>query len=68
MKRRLSVAISLVGDPSVVFLDEPTSSLPKGLSLDIINNISNYLNDSILVYTSHKEYEWIISNKQIELG
>jgi ABC-type multidrug transport system ATPase subunit len=27
MKRRLSVAISLVGDPRVVFLDEPTTGL-----------------------------------------
>lgn len=25
MKRRLSVAISLMGDPSVVFMDEPTT-------------------------------------------
>ena len=27
MKRRLSIAISLIGDPDVVFLDEPSSGL-----------------------------------------
>jgi len=27
MKRRLSVAISMVGDPVVIFLDEPTTGL-----------------------------------------
>jgi ABC-type multidrug transport system ATPase subunit len=27
MKRRLSVAISLVGTPRIVFLDEPTTGL-----------------------------------------
>lgn len=32
MKRKLSVAISLIGDPKIVFMDEPTS----GLSLSFI--------------------------------
>lgn len=27
MKRRLSIAISLVGDPKIVFLDEPSTGL-----------------------------------------
>lgn len=27
MKRRLSIAVSLIGDPSIVFLDEPTTGM-----------------------------------------
>lgn len=31
MKRRLSVAISLVGHSAIVFLDEPTTGLDPGM-------------------------------------
>lgn len=40
-KRRLSIAIALVGSPSVVFLDEPTTGLDpevRRLIWTIINN------------------------------
>lgn len=30
MKRRLSVAIALIGDPSVVYLDEPSTVSKRG--------------------------------------
>ena len=35
MKRRLSVAVSLVGNPDVVYLDEPTTGkrIEKGCAL-----------------------------------
>jgi len=32
MKRRLSVAVALIGNPSIVFLDEPVSALPAILA------------------------------------
>jgi len=34
MKRRLSVAIALIGDPKLVFLDEPVCRCSLPLSLD----------------------------------
>jgi ABC-type multidrug transport system ATPase subunit len=30
MKRRLSVAIALLGDPKIVYLDEPTTGMVRG--------------------------------------
>ncbi|MCM3501116.1 ABC transporter ATP-binding protein [Microbacterium sp. P26] len=35
MKRRLDIAMSLVGDPSVVFLDEPTTGLDPQARIDV---------------------------------
>jgi len=35
MRRRLSIAIALMGNPSVIFLDEPTTGLDPGTRRDI---------------------------------
>tara|TARA_Y100000589_G_C27183129_1_gene641603 strand:+ start:1613 stop:3271 length:1659 start_codon:yes stop_codon:yes gene_type:complete len=66
--QRIAIARGIFSKPKYLFLDEPTSSLPKEISIKIINNISNYLTNSIIIYTSHKEYEWEISTKQIDLS
>ena len=34
MKRRLSVAIALLGDPKIVYLDEPTTGKPMQLRIN----------------------------------
>ena len=41
MKRRLSIAISLVSDPNIVFLDEPTT----GLDPEARRNLWNILQE-----------------------
>jgi len=35
MRRRLDIAMSLIGDPSVIFLDEPTTGLDPQGRLDV---------------------------------
>ncbi|KAI8925005.1 hypothetical protein BC831DRAFT_284172 [Entophlyctis helioformis] len=56
-KRRLSIAIALVGDPIVVFLDEPTT----GLDPDVRRMIWNIVNEArigkTIVLTTHSMEE-----------
>ena len=35
MRRRLDIAMSLVGDPAVIFLDEPTTGLDPHARIDV---------------------------------
>ncbi|KAI9326319.1 hypothetical protein BDR26DRAFT_877523 [Obelidium mucronatum] len=56
-KRRLSIAIALVGNPAVVFLDEPTTGLDpevRRLIWDIIQNASE---GKTIVLTTHSMEE-----------
>jgi len=59
-KRRLSIAIALVGDPAVVFLDE---SLP-----DLIRNIINEAKTGrTIILTTHSMEEAEVSVKRLAL-
>ncbi|OUM58763.1 hypothetical protein PIROE2DRAFT_47658 [Piromyces sp. E2] len=56
-KRRLSIAIALVGDPKLIFLDEPTTGLDpdvRRLIWSILNEISNH---RTIIITTHSMEE-----------
>ncbi|XP_078319098.1 uncharacterized protein LOC111121791 isoform X3 [Crassostrea virginica] len=58
MKRKLSVAISLLGDPDVVFLDEPTSGMDPVAKRQVWNCLTSALgNGQSVVMTSHSMEE-----------
>lgn len=56
-KRRLSIAMSLVGNPKVVFLDEPTTGLDPEVRRLIWNIIDMAKQDKIIVLTTHSMEE-----------
>ncbi|MEU5843581.1 ABC transporter ATP-binding protein [Rhodococcus sp. NPDC047139] len=57
MRRRLDIAMSLIGDPPVIFLDEPTTGLDPQARLDVWRTIAD-LTDSgttVLLTTQYLE-------------
>lgn len=59
MKRRLSIAIALVADPKIVFLDEPTTGLDPETRRQLWNILQECRNDSrrAIVLTTHSMEE-----------
>ena len=59
MKRRLSIAISLVANPQVVFLDEPTTGLDPETRRQLWNILLECRNDGgrAMVLTTHSMQE-----------
>src|SRR5205823_4564098 len=56
-KRRLSIAISLIGNPAVVFLDEPTTGLDPEVRRLIWNIVNEAKKGRTIVLTTHSMEE-----------
>jgi ABC-type multidrug transport system ATPase subunit len=56
-KRRLSIAIALIGDPTVVFLDEPTTGLDPEVRRIIWNIVNQTRLDKTVILTTHSMEE-----------
>ncbi|CAG9467760.1 unnamed protein product [Pedinophyceae sp. YPF-701] len=57
MKRRLSFSISIMGDPAVVFLDEPSTGLDPASRRNMWEVIRKYKRDKALILTTHSMQE-----------
>uniref|UniRef100_A0A0D9VDM7 ABC transporter domain-containing protein n=1 Tax=Leersia perrieri TaxID=77586 RepID=A0A0D9VDM7_9ORYZ len=57
MKRRLSVAISLIGDPKVVYMDEPSSGLDPASRKLLWNAVKSAKQDRAIILTTHSMEE-----------
>lgn len=57
MKRRLDIAMSLIGTPAVIFLDEPTTGLDPEARLEVWNTVKELAGSgtTILLTTQHLE-------------
>ncbi|KAL8225644.1 hypothetical protein R6Q57_018201 [Mikania cordata] len=57
MKRRLSVAISLIGDPKVVYMDEPSTGLDPASRNNLWNVIKRAKQNRAIILTTHSMEE-----------
>ncbi|KAG8475743.1 hypothetical protein CXB51_032538 [Gossypium anomalum] len=57
MKRRLSVAISLIGDPKVVFMDEPSTGLDPASRNSLWSVVKQAKRDRAIILTTHSMEE-----------
>lgn len=57
MRRRLSILLSTVGNPQVVFLDEPTTGLDPVNKRFIWSMIQKIKNDKAVILTTHSMEE-----------
>uniref|UniRef100_A0A2P2MFI7 ABC transporter family protein n=1 Tax=Rhizophora mucronata TaxID=61149 RepID=A0A2P2MFI7_RHIMU len=57
MKRRLSVAISLIGDPKVVYMDEPSTGLDPASRSNLWTVVKRAKRDRAIVLTTHSMEE-----------
>ena len=52
-RRKLSVAIALIGGSKLVLLDEPTSGMDLSARRKLWNMLKNYKNNRIIILTTH---------------
>jgi ABC-type multidrug transport system ATPase subunit len=52
-KRRLSVALAMIGDPAVVILDEPTTGLDPGARREVWVCLKESRRDRLIILSTH---------------
>ena len=52
-KRKLSIALSLIGNSQIIIMDEPTDGMDPITKKSFWNLLKNYKNDKIIILTTH---------------
>jgi ABC-2 type transport system ATP-binding protein len=57
MKHKLALAVGLLNDPSVLFLDEPLTGIDPVTAFEIKELVKNEFKDKTIIWASHNLYE-----------
>jgi ABC-type multidrug transport system ATPase subunit len=67
MKRRLSLVISTIGDPNIIFMDEPTTGMDPVNRRHVWGFIEKFKKDRVIVLTTHSMEEADVLGDQIAI-
>ena len=67
-KYRVCLARALLNKPDILIMDEPTSSLDKRTSVEVIKNIKRFLPGAAIIIASHDQNIMNLSDKVVELS
>lgn len=52
-RQKVAIARALIGDPKVIFADEPTAALDHNSAIEVIKFLENYKRDKMIVVVTH---------------
>lgn len=56
-RKRVMIAVELITDPNIIFLDEPTSNLDNNTALKIVRLLKSLSQERIIIFTIHQPDE-----------
>jgi ABC-type multidrug transport system fused ATPase/permease subunit len=66
--QRIGIARALFKNPSILFLDEATSSLDEQTEIKILNNIFKIMKNKIVIFSTHRKSVTKYCNRIIEIN
>lgn len=68
-RKRASIAVELLSDPNLLFLDEPASGLDPGTERNLMNSLRNMANDGkTVVLVTHSTLQLKLCDKIVFMG
>ena len=68
-RKRASIAVELLSDPSLIFLDEPCSGLDAGTELSLMNTLRNMANHGkTIILVTHSTLQLAMCDKVVFMG
>lgn len=52
-RQRVAIARALIGDPKVIFADEPTAALDHSSAIEVMKFLENYKKDKMIIVVTH---------------